>query len=73
MKLEVSIDWKDPCHWRKDGQPKISYGSLETATSAALEMEAKTRYRFSAYQCPICGRFHIGRSVFGRAVVPTGR
>lgn len=42
-------------HFNKDGKSKRAYPSQEAAEAAALELKPH------AYQCPICGKWHIGR------------
>lgn len=44
-----------------NGKPKVDYNSLKTAKAAANRMEKKTGDTFSAYKCPECKGFHIGK------------
>lgn len=44
------------------GKDKISYGSKESATKAAISMSKKKGCYFSNYKCLHCDGYHIGRN-----------
>ena len=44
------------------GLPKVCYNTKVTATKAALKMEEKYGFTFSAYKCIFCNGYHIGKS-----------
>lgn len=44
------------------GEPKVSYGSYESAVKAAQKMEQKRGCHFSVYKCIFCDGWHIGRN-----------
>jgi hypothetical protein len=56
----------DSSHWRRDGQPKVSYGSRGEALGAADEQIALSGARLTVYQCPFCSGWHMG----GRSLDP---
>jgi hypothetical protein len=50
----------DSSHWRRDGQPKVRYGSQGEALGAAEERGAEAGTKLSVYQCPYCNGWHMG-------------
>lgn len=44
------------------GQPKVAYGSQESAMKAAEKMGEKRGCHFSVYKCIYCDGWHIGRN-----------
>jgi hypothetical protein len=50
----------DSSHWRRDGQPKVRYGTRGEALNAAEERGAESRTRLSVYACPYCKGWHMG-------------
>jgi hypothetical protein len=50
----------DSSHWRRDGQPKVRYGTQADALFAADERKVETGARLSTYRCPYCQGWHIG-------------
>lgn len=49
-------------HVNKDGKPKVSYGSKQSAIKAAQKMAEKRGVYFSNYKCLYCDGYHIGRN-----------
>jgi hypothetical protein len=47
-------------HWRADGQPKSAYRSQGEALSVADERRSESDVDLDAYQCEICGSWHLG-------------
>ena len=45
-----------------NGQPKVAYGSYESAQKAAIKMEEKRGCHFSVYKCIYCDGWHIGKN-----------
>jgi len=43
------------------GKPKIKYNTQESAKKAAINMNEKYGYPFSAYKCIYCDGYHIGK------------
>lgn len=43
------------------GEPKVDYNSLKTAKVAANRMSKKTGNEYTAYKCPKCKGYHIGK------------
>jgi hypothetical protein len=52
-------------HWRADGQPKSAYRSQGEALSVADERRSESGVDLNAYQCEICGSWHLGS--YGRS------
>jgi hypothetical protein len=50
----------DSSHWRRDGQPKVTYASQGEALSAAEERTSETGTRLTVYECPYCNGWHMG-------------
>lgn len=48
-------------HYLVNGKAKVDYKSMITAKKAAKHMQEKTGNVFSAYKCPICKGYHIGK------------
>ena len=44
------------------GQPKVAYGSQQSAIKAANKMSEKKNCYFSVYKCIFCDGWHIGRN-----------
>lgn len=44
------------------GQPKVTYGSQNSANKAAQKMAEKKGCYFSVYKCIYCDGWHIGRN-----------
>ncbi len=49
-------------HQNHDGQPKVRYGSKESAVKAAQRMAEKHQVYFSNYRCARCDGYHIGKN-----------
>ena len=49
-------------HWRADGQPKARFSSEQDANRAALGYRLEHGADLSAYECEICGGWHLGTS-----------
>ena len=49
-------------HENANGNPKISYGSKQSAVKAAEAMKKKRGVHFSNYKCVWCDGFHIGKN-----------
>lgn len=47
---------------KKTGQPKITYGSLESGRKAAESLSRKYGRDVSAYKCMFCDGYHIGNN-----------
>ena len=42
--------------------PKVQYGSINSATKAADSMKKKHSKHFSVYKCMFCDGYHIGKN-----------
>lgn len=50
-------------HIRGDtNEPKIAYGSFESAKKAADKMSEKYGKHFSVYKCLFCDGYHVGKN-----------
>lgn len=49
-------------HLTAKGEPKVAYGSKETAIKSAEKMQKKTGYYYSNYKCIYCDGYHLGRN-----------
>ena len=49
-------------HENANGNPKISYGSKQSAAKAAEAMKKKRGIYFSNYKCVWCDGYHIGKN-----------
>lgn len=47
---------------QRSGKPKVSYGSMKSASKAAISMEKKHDTHFSRYKCLWCDGYHIGKN-----------
>jgi len=47
-------------HHRADGQPKTRFGSEQDANRAAFSYRLDHGAELAAYQCDICGGWHLG-------------
>jgi len=54
-------------HARSDGRPKIAYRTLADASVIAAAQSDPGRITFTAYRCPYCPAFHVGRPRLGPA------
>lgn len=45
-------------------EPKVKYGHMSTAESAAQRMHEKTGKTYNAYKCAYCKAFHIGKPAY---------
>jgi hypothetical protein len=52
-------------HWRADGRPKSAYRSQGEALSVADERRSESGVDLDAYQCEMCGSWHLGS--YGRS------
>jgi len=49
-------------HWRADGQPKARFPSEVDANRAAFGYRLDHGADLTAYECEICGGWHLGTS-----------
>lgn len=47
-------------HVRKDGKEKVGYDNKERANAQAMWDNFIHGTDMTAYECPICGKFHVG-------------
>lgn len=47
---------------QKTKQPKVTYGSKESAQKAAESMSKKKGVHFSFYKCLFCDGYHVGKN-----------
>jgi hypothetical protein len=52
-------------HWRADGQPKTRYRSEHDANRAAFANRLDHGVDLAAYECEICGGWHLGSTPEG--------
>ena len=55
-------------HENANGNPKISYGSKQSAMKAAEAMKKKRGVYFSNYKCIWCDGYHIGKNSENKTV-----
>ncbi|MCL4443919.1 MAG: hypothetical protein M1456_07490 [Actinobacteria bacterium] len=49
-------------HWRADGSAKVRFISEEDANKSAFRLRMEMHLDLEAYQCDICGYWHLGNS-----------
>jgi len=49
-------------HWRADGQPKTRFRTEQDANRAAFGYRLDHGADLAAYECEICGGWHLGNS-----------
>lgn len=59
-------------HENTNGNPKISYGSKQSATKAAEAMKKKRGIYFSNYKCVWCDGYHIGKNSENKSLQSQG-
>jgi hypothetical protein len=47
-------------HWRADGEAKVRYRSEADANRAALQYRLEHGADLGAYECEMCGGWHLG-------------
>jgi hypothetical protein len=61
--IESMTIYRVPPHVQRACEGKIDYKSEPTARAAVTRMSAKKGERFDAYECELCGGWHIGHSI----------
>ena len=59
-------------HENANGNPKISYGSKQSAMKAAEAMKKKRGVYFSNYKCIWCDGYHIGKNSENKSLQSQG-
>lgn len=51
-------------HFLLNGQPKIKFNTEDDAVLRCYEMNIQDKqvHKMVSYQCPVCGKWHIGNS-----------
>jgi hypothetical protein len=57
-------------HQKADGSPKWGTSSRAIADARAAGMQTRSKRPLSAYKCPVCPLWHLGRTPNGEGVKP---
>jgi hypothetical protein len=68
--LDEEPTWRSlpRCQGNRQGKAKLSFPTREAATSYYLQLHAAIGEELnlsSAYECEMCGYFHLGTALFG--------